>query len=157
MCLSRITKEFKEPQMMQFYKVMWRLRRKGQPNLYYFHWRDRCDPVEKGKIKLASVGMLETNPGFDTCAPRGRRYRAGFHGYTNLRQAASRLCRSRARRRWNYRESAHGKLYRVVVLCEGPVRTLGVQGGKRVTVADTMRILKEISLTQLFPRKGKKK
>ena len=154
MCLSIISKKRKEPKTMRFYKVMWRLRRKGQPNLYFFQFQTACEPIEKGKVKYASVGNIE----IDRWRSFKRKfYRAGFHGYTNLRRAAQRVHFDIRNRKWQFKRTARGNIFRVVVLCEGPVRTIGSQGNARVVVADTMKILREIPLKQLFQRKGKKK
>jgi len=154
MCLSRITKKLKEPKTMQFYKIMWRLRRKGKPNLYFFQFRDLCEPIEKGKVKHASVGDIEIDHDhWRSFVSRRKTYRAGFHGYTNLRRAARRVRFDIRSRRWQFKKTARGNLFRVLVLCEGPVRTIGSQGDARVTVADTMKILREVPLTKLFPNK----
>ena len=157
MCLSTITKKLIEPKTMQFYKIMYRLRRKGKPNLYFFQARfSECRPIEKGKVKLATVGDIELRRDPWTEIP-ARRYRAGFHGYTNLNQARKALHFRPWFRRWAPKETSEGKLYKVIVLCEGPVRTIGTQNRKKVVVADTMKILREIPLTQLFPTKVRKR
>lgn len=147
MCLSTINKRLSEPKRMQFYKVMYRIRRKGDCNLYRFKIRKDCKPVVKGPEYKASVGYID----IDTLACV--RYPAGYHGYTNLRQAQRAGRISRWERRWNCRNFYQGKGYPVVILCEGLVHTIGNDKGRRTVVARTMKILREIPLTQLFPKR----
>lgn len=151
MCLSSVGREFVTSKTMQFYKVMLRLRRKGNCNLYKFKVMNHCKPLTKGVTRLGSVGSIDLpNDGFDSCPPS---YRAGFHGYLSLKQAASFLRYAKYDVQRYHRYHGRHRGYPVVVLCEGLVHTTGNQRGKKVVVAKTMKILKEIPLTQLFPGK----
>ena len=149
MCLSRVSRELVKPKTMQFYKVMYRTRRKGNCNLYKFSVMSHCKPLTKGVVRHGSVGSINLpTDGFDLHPDS---YRAGFHGYTDVRPAAHHLRYSRHRTQ-RYRYRLRNKGYPVVVLCEGLVHTIGNQRGKRVVVAETMKILREIPLTQLFKK-----
>jgi len=56
MCLTRIAKKLGEPKVMQFYKIMYRIR-PGKKNLYYFSIMKKTSPLEKGKI-VHAVGTV---------------------------------------------------------------------------------------------------
>jgi len=144
MCLSRVTTVHEKPKLMQFYKVMRRVRRKGKPNLYHFQYRSSIRPLIKDKLRHASRGWIF---GFNGS------YKAGFHGYTNLKAAAREIS---SYPEFNKFIGLPGRY--VVVLCEGLVRTEGIEYSSkiRVVVADTLTILKEIPAAKIRKVKGLK-
>lgn len=146
MCLSTVNKRLTEPKWMQFYKVMYRIRRKGDCNLYRFKIRKDCKPIVKGKEYRSSAGYIGS-------VLSDARYPAGYHGYTNLRQAQQVSRFSLQGRGWDRRKFHRDNAYPVIVLCEGLVHTIGNDRDKRTVVAKTMKILREIPLTQLFPKR----
>lgn len=146
MCLNTVNKRLTEPKQMQFYKVMMRIRRKGKCNLYRFKIRDSCKPIVKGKEYRSSAGHIGS-------VLSDARYPAGYHGYTNLRQAQRASRFSLQGRWWDCRKFHRDNAYPVIVLCEGLVHTIGNDRDRRTAVARTMKILREIPLTQLLKKR----
>jgi len=141
MCLYKVTKVYKEPKRMLFYKVMKRERRKGKLNLYRFPYRYGIPGITKGKIYRAVSGRAFTR-GY-----RMREYQVGFHAFASLKMAARRVQTDPDLRK----RSGNRK---VVLLCEGLVHTVGTQWDSRIVVASEMKILREIPLAQLREAQG---
>jgi len=153
MCLSRVTTVHEKPKLKQFYKVMYRVRRKGKPNLYHFQFRS-CGPITKDETRRSSKYTIRVSSNSNSWYSKISEYWAGFHGYTSLRRAARNIPLQPNRRKTCERKFKGLTARRVVVLCEGLVRTVGSQGFSRVVVADSMKILREVPLTDLAKARG---
>jgi hypothetical protein len=138
MCLNKITKVYKTPRKMKFYKVFnnytindHTTKMDKYPNALYGEFFRIKQARHIGRRYQDNSGSLLKSE--EWCYKKGghKTYKTGFHGFIDIKDAYG----------WCGR-------HQVVVECEGLVHTIGVEGqydARTVCVAKTMRLKRVIN------------